>query len=290
MPILAPPVYSGNIRKSTMVRFGGYNHSKSASEGEIYDMKNMSAGEYPILSARGGRFRVKRMPVSGLCTVACGGKRFFFYTDPEKASVGIIGQKIIIMPDKKYIDLSEESLALRDIEIELIQNITVGDGTYAGVNAKLNMISYDGEETPFRVGDGVTISGFGEGYMQNNKTAVIEEVNISGGKVQLIFLENTFSLPEGKTSYSAENITLARKMPDMDYICAHDNRLWGCRKNTIYCSKLGDPFVWNNFQGESGCFAQDVISGGDFTGCISYLGYVIFFKEDMIYKVYGSKP
>ena len=31
-------------------------------------------------------------------------------------------------------------------------------------------------------------------------------------------------------------------------------------------------------------------SPGDFTACFSYLGYPCFFKEEYIYKVYGSKP
>jgi hypothetical protein len=29
---------------------------------------------------------------------------------------------------------------------------------------------------------------------------------------------------------------------------------------------------------------------GDFTGAITYLGYVLFFKEDCLHKIYGSKP
>lgn len=35
---------------------------------------------------------------------------------------------------------------------------------------------------------------------------------------------------------------------------------------------------------------MQVGSAGDFTACFSYLGYAIFFKEEMIYKVYGSAP
>jgi hypothetical protein len=37
-------------------------------------------------------------------------------------------------------------------------------------------------------------------------------------------------------------------------------------------------------------YAVNVASSGDFTAAVSYLGYPIFFKEDKVYKVYGSKP
>lgn len=56
-------------------------------------------------------------------------------------------------------------------------------------------------------------------------------------------------------------------------------------------SKLGDPFNWNVFEGlETDSYAVDTGSAGDFTGCVSFLGYPVFFKEDHIYKVYGSIP
>ena len=37
-------------------------------------------------------------------------------------------------------------------------------------------------------------------------------------------------------------------------------------------------------------YAVTVGSDGDFTGCIAHLGYVLFFKEDIIHKMYGTKP
>lgn len=86
-------------------------------------------------------------------------------------------------------------------------------------------------------------------------------------------------------------MTLKREVPDMDYICECNNRLWGCKGDTIYASALGDPKNWFKFDGvATDSYSVDVGSAGDFTGCCSYLGYPIFFKEDTIYKVYGSKP
>ena len=77
----------------------------------------------------------------------------------------------------------------------------------------------------------------------------------------------------------------------MDFLCENENRLWGCKGDTIYASKLGDPFNWNVFDGLStDSYAVDVGSAGDFTACVSYLGYPVFFKEENIYKVYGDRP
>ena len=37
-------------------------------------------------------------------------------------------------------------------------------------------------------------------------------------------------------------------------------------------------------------YAATVGSRGEFTGCIAHLGYVLFFKENVIHKLYGDRP
>ena len=82
-----------------------------------------------------------------------------------------------------------------------------------------------------------------------------------------------------------------RTAPDLLFVCENENRLWGCDRTTIYASKLGDIFNWNVYDGlATDSYSVDTGSAGSFTACISYLGYPIFFKEDHIYKVYGSIP
>lgn len=91
----------------------------------------------------------------------------------------------------------------------------------------------------------------------------------------------------------ASGIKFSRTSPDMDYVCEHDNRLWGCNSlnHKIYASKLGDPTNWMCFEGIStDSYEVTVGSPGDFTGCVSHMGYVIFFKEDSIHMMYGNKP
>lgn len=79
----------------------------------------------------------------------------------------------------------------------------------------------------------------------------------------------------------------------MDFICENSNRLWGCssKNHEIYSSKLGDATNWHAYEGIStDSYAATVGSDGDFTGCVSHMGYVLFFKEDTIHTVYGDKP
>ena len=106
------------------------------------------------------------------------------------------------------------------------------------------------------------------------------------GYSQIIFDEGTlkeFGLLSGAT--------VVREVPDLKYLCEDGNRLWGCDGDTIYASKLGDPFNWNVFDLlETDSWALTPASSGEFTGCINYQGYPTFFKEDRLYKVYGQLP
>lgn len=97
--------------------------------------------------------------------------------------------------------------------------------------------------------------------------------------------------------YRAQRVTytndllLTRETPELDFICSNDNRIWGCKDNVIYASKPGDPWNWNVFDGlASDSYSVESGTPGAFTGCVSYLGYPIFFKEQEIVKVYGKYP
>ena len=102
--------------------------------------------------------------------------------------------------------------------------------------------------------------------------------------------ELLFSLEEADYVESRP-VTVKRTVPDMDFLCTCNNRLWGCKGDTVYSSKLGDPFNFNVFDSLStDSWSVESGSPGEFTACGTYLGYPLFFKEDHIYKVYGSRP
>lgn len=302
-----PPMVAGDgISKRTAVHFGGYNHTLGAGDGEIYDMENMTSDNYPVLSTRKERL-VRRYAAGtdGMCMVK--GETAFvtggtLHTYSEKGMTlahitGLapggktciqFGAYTIVMPDKKYY-LDAEEPKSGDIEAKFKDAeenpITIQDGTYKGETAKANTLYCKDARWSelFKVGDAVTFKGFSK--EANNQTIIIREIEGD----YLRFYENSFKMPDQNAE--GERITVERTMPDMDYMCVNENRLWGCKGSTVYASKLGDPFNWNVFDGVStDSFAADVGSGGDFTGCISYLGYPCFFKEDHIYKVYGDRP
>lgn len=95
------------------------------------------------------------------------------------------------------------------------------------------------------------------------------------------------------TYTNTQDMTFAREVPQMDFICEYNNRLYGCssENHEIYVSKLGDPSNWNYFAGISlDSYAATVGTDGKFTGCIAYGGYVLFFKERGCHRLYGTMP
>ena len=94
-------------------------------------------------------------------------------------------------------------------------------------------------------------------------------------------------------SVSSGKVGLKRKIPEMDFICEHNNRIWGCssKNHEIYASKLGDATNWYSYLGTSeDSYAATIGRGGEFTGCAAQGTGVVFFKEDCVIKVYGQYP
>ena len=106
--------------------FKGYNHNLRISDGEFYDMKNLTSSHYPVLSPRGKRGVYEYPEGSGdthtpngliskdaLCYVD--GTKLFInnkeiigleLSDSPKQLISM-GAYIIIMPDKKYINTKD---------------------------------------------------------------------------------------------------------------------------------------------------------------------------------------
>ena len=156
-------------------------------------------------------------------------------------------------------------------------------------------ISSTGIGAAFSQYDGVTISGVSLEELQDlNSTMVVWDCGDDYIVVTGI-LDNvtTQTVEEG-------TITVSRQMPNVDFVVESENRLWGCRYgvaingevvNEIYASKLGDFKNWNCFMGIStDSYAASVGTDGQFTGAITMPGYVLFFKENCIHKVYGNYP
>lgn len=335
-------------RKQTIsqIQFGGYNHSASCAEGQIWYEWNMSSLAYPSLRPRKNRPVVASIAKYALFSHnALGlvdGDGMLWYDGhtvgavaQSEKQIAVMGNRIVIWPDKVVLNATYKRIdtyaTLEDLKIsvadpaendaygvgaslpyeiyvwngtEWVSNgpelepirisaafpdATFKNGTYKDVDADANTIELPDnvEELGFNVGDAVTISGCKK-HPENNKTAIIREIKGN----ELRFYEFAFVLDgeDGNEDYTEESgITITRDCPDMDVICAANNRLWGAKDDTIYASALGDPCNFNVFDGlTTDSWFQTTGTPGRFTACTMYLGYPMFFKERLICKIYGA--
>lgn len=280
------------IKDEIQTRFKGINRSIRPNEGDVCEMENIDCESYPTLRSRKKRKILQTLTSpymlckhDGKLAYADGG--YFYYDGVQKGTVirgekqfCSFGKKLIIFPDKKYYDSESDVFASLNAEYEGAMSFC--DGTLYSESAKKNTITLN-SPCLFKEGDAVSISGCENAAENNGLTLIIRE--ISDDKKTLRFYENSFALG------SESNARISRTVPDMDFITVNENRLWGCKGNTVYGSKLGDPENFYCFDGiASDSYCLSVSSEGDFTACTSYLGYPVFFKENQIYKLYGSKP
>lgn len=145
----------------------------------------------------------------------------------------------------------------------------------------------------FSEGDGVTVAG--SLFEQANGEKILQAVGGSGESgaeendfiVVVGLLENAFTQSEG-------SVTIARRVPELDFVCEAGNRLWGCFYgesggevlNELYACALGDFKNWRQYRGLStDSWAASVGSDGPWTGAANYLGCPCFFKEDRIVQI-----
>lgn len=91
-------------------------------------------------------------------------------------------------------------------------------------------------------------------------------------------------------------MTISKLMPESDFDkCIEvNNRLWTCssKNNEIYACKQGDCTNWQAYSDgiSTDSYAMTVGCEGDFTGIARQNDSVIFFKENWVLKIYGTKP
>ena len=111
----------------------------------------------------------------------------------------------------------------------------------------------------------------------------------NGGSAVWVSMDGT----QREEYFPAEGVKVERRVPDLEYLTECDNRVWGCSssENVIYACKLGDPTNWFSYRGiAADSYAVTVGSDGPFTGAATCMGYALFFKENALHKLYGSKP
>ena len=114
-----PTLYSKESSRHMIDTFMGYNHNLRISDGEFFDMKNMTSDHYPVLSPRGKR-GVYAYPASPNGLIAkdalCYVDGTEFVMNEYRVDLGLndepkqlisMGAYVIIMPDKKYINTKD---------------------------------------------------------------------------------------------------------------------------------------------------------------------------------------
>lgn len=141
--------------------------------------------------------------------------------------------------------------------------------------------------------DGITFSGLGGTLASFNSSYVIWARDNNWIVVPGILNTETvtYYVPSGET------VTVARTVPDMDFVTESGNRIWGCKYgivdgkpvNELYASALGDFKNWSRFMGLStDSWSAGRGADGVYTGAITHQGHPLFFKENCIEKIYPS--
>ena len=167
----------------------------------------------------------------------------------------------------------------------------------------------------FKKGDTITVEqvpGLVEEYLAEGVNGEVTIEQMDGDSIVLTGSPKTesaryygsFTVTAGGTTWKSMNgsesataggttITARRRVPRLEYVTENANRVWGCNseENLIYGCKLGDPTNWYSYRGiASDSYAVNVGSDGPFTGAATCMGYVLFFKENCLHKLYGSRP
>lgn len=314
--ILAP-------NEERVIEFKGLNRRTVVEEGEMSDMRNLTADNYPVLSPRKLRGEMSlpadvRRPlqiISRFNRIAMiaedTNEDINFYYDGEKVTsvTGLsissrmvaINTKICFFPEKTYLELVKSGS-------------TVTIGSYGSLEATQSLsavsltLSNDGVAMSIPTGhgfgydDAVNIVGTLT-YTPQGGSSTTKACNVSCAVEQVISgtPNDTIVLPretfieltgEGATDITI-TATMSRTMPDLDHVIEWNNRLWGASNtdNTIYACKLGDPKNWQYYQGTGldSYYAQQG-TDGDWTGVAGYSGHIIFFKQTSMTRIYGTAP
>lgn len=221
--------------------FKGYNHNLRIGEGEFYDMKNLSSDSYPVLSPRPKRgiYATPNAPQGmvakdALCYVD--GEDFVInQNETTKIKMGLtiddkpktlisMGAYVIIMPDKKYINM---------------QDFTWGSIEAHVMTPKENAVVFD-----ICKSDGTT---YGEGEITHGATPPTITDEMLKGEKEIPLWVDTSAFPYQLKQYSTSSETWAT-VPQTGYI-----------KISCTGQSIGEPFNVGDNVSISGITLRELI-------------------------------
>lgn len=197
---------------------------------------------------------------------------------------------------------------------------TRSGGTYAvnGFMKLFNSFNYteikaNGISNNLSVGDYVKVELSGNNIIMLDKNwGGIEDSYVTdkfyyqlNGKVYRVCAKSENSIVincklENSVAYTG-TVSVIKSIPEINApeidsgkIIECNNRLWACssKANEIYACKQGDCTSWFEYSNgiSTDSFAMTVGCEGEFTGIAKQNDSVIFFKENWVLKIYGTKP
>ena len=224
---------------------------------------------------------------------------------PGKKSFAKTGTILYIIPDNVSFEIDTRKITKKSKTTKTKQLSNANYYRYIGatyIRSRYGAIISD----EFAVGDVVNVEVKSIKGQYHFVNAVIRKIDDSRVRVDFAAelvdkngtrISQTSLFGTGSESHEFSEITITNSTPELTCICAADNRIWGCDKDTIYCTAFGKPNEWFYYEASSDGNDADVslsitpFTGNNepFTGCVTYNGTPIFFKENRIYKVYGDK-
>ena len=140
----------------------------------------------------------------------------------------------------------------------------------------------------YKKGDVVCLYGGYTGVWRPSEATWLDRDRAAGSSADPGHTEVTL------TPFAAwQPVTVERAIPDLDFVCEHQNRLWGVENatRTVYASALGEITKFWTFDGVSTDSYQLAVGGeGDFTAICSYGGALCCFRERKLHKILGGYP
>lgn len=310
-----PSLKNGKKKAKKYVhQFGGINNSGNYRDGECESCENLDADALPCLKAGRGSVS-ENIPADDLLyadgaarvvTQESGnvilyyrpekdGTNWFTYAielTPGKKEIASAGGKVIVMPDKRMINLADKYPAWRTIEKEVSypQQAARLYGSYMVFKTDANFTTF---KNSFKVGDVISFSG---GYYDGNETAdywmdkkmIIREISNQSER-KVTFDPYTF---DDTNANETTACTIKKVMPELTHLCSWNDRVWGVSADgKIYASKYQDPTNFEYFDLSSAdSFTLEAGIGGAFTGSCATGNYIAFFRENKIHRITGTKP
>ncbi|MGM9684208.1 MAG: hypothetical protein ACI3XQ_11490 [Eubacteriales bacterium] len=303
--------YTGNTS------FGGYDARRAAGDGACADMQNMSARFLPAMAARGKR-RYYGYGYDNLQGIYFGDRIYhiadnIFYddytevcrVDDGEKNMCVLGDILYIYPDKIIYDTKKKTLRdLDDATIDFTDSSSTRTFRFeyseedptTGVSGYYNCIHQNYVEPLFKKGDIVEVKAGATKVTASILNIVrLDNANYPGYNDGWYIFFSDYALKDIYGNYSTSYIdiyaSIRYPVPDMDFVFASDNRLWGAKGREIYASALGQGDVWMDYDVLStSSWAATTGSGDSITACVDFNGMPVFFTENAIYKIYGDTP